>query len=871
MKAIGRTFLIGYALAQTAAAQTGVAYKQFNNYSLLPAYSTVQEVQHITPRVQAIQCLDNGFESGVGYWNHQWLPSNPCFVLSPGTPSPGSSMPGWVYNASCTYINPPFPPSTLQSQNTFIVENVARPGGGVKSMRIGSGMFQGNGGTGIEISKSFSLPLSGNNAYLSYWYKVDIPQGYDVGQAFEVTVSGSGCSGGFSHTDYLSPTASSPASGPWINKVVSLCNLDGCSITVAFRVKGCSNNGHSVLVYVDDICLVAETNPVITPVSPRCTNDAPVTLTASPAGGTFSGPGVSGNIFDPAVAGAGTHTITYSYTSPSGCSAPLSQTTTITVNPTPAVNFVPLSTYCVNTPPVDLNDAAVASPAGGIFSGPGVSGTVFTPSIAGPGTHSINYTYTDPVTNCSASSSAIIVVNALPLVSFTPPSSLCVNDPATDLNTAGIVNPTGGIFSGVGITGSLFDPLLAGTGTHIVTYSYTSPVTGCAASVTAVMAVHPTVNETESISLCPGQTYTLPSGVVVTAPGTYTSNVLTAYGCERIVTTTVTTCCHCEGSNWGNVSYVTPTLQTVVLQLTCNASLKPAIYDLECKVPVTLNAIYNCSSASCSSAEVVITPPSGPVTTHPLPYVFTPMLTGVYSIAYRGYCGATLCKTCYLRFRVKCPPVPTTPGQQRFQLALSAGASTLLTTSAKDSSAFAAASFLFDIRPAVLVGKQWGVQASVSYMKVTPSEEKLNEFLASRKYDRGQGSLVTRTSGSNLMIMAGPFFRTTANKWMFAIHAMAGINSNKVPGATLTRGTQVLFSNQTDKSLSPAYNGGIAITRFFSRRWGAGVFGDYAVSKSFVRNFASHRAAGSRDLVFSQVQKRIVTGVQVTYTFFSRN
>ncbi len=41
--------------------------------------------------------------------------------------------------------------------------------------------------------------------------------------------------------------------------------------------------------------------------------DAPVTLTGYPQLGEFSGLGISGNIFDPAAAGVGTHTITYTY------------------------------------------------------------------------------------------------------------------------------------------------------------------------------------------------------------------------------------------------------------------------------------------------------------------------------------------------------------------------------------------------------------------------------------------------------------------------------------------------------------------------------------------------------------------------------
>lgn len=49
---------------------------------------------------------------------------------------------------------------------------------------------------------------------------------------------------------------------------------------------------------------------------PYCIIDLPVTLSAFPADGTFSGPGVQGNHFNPVDAGVGLHTI--NYTSPSG-------------------------------------------------------------------------------------------------------------------------------------------------------------------------------------------------------------------------------------------------------------------------------------------------------------------------------------------------------------------------------------------------------------------------------------------------------------------------------------------------------------------------------------------------------------------------
>ncbi|TND07844.1 MAG: hypothetical protein FD123_2834 [Bacteroidetes bacterium] len=50
-----------------------------------------------------------------------------------------------------------------------------------------------------------------------------------------------------------------------------------------------------------------------------CVSDGPVALTGTPAGGTWSGPGVTGSTFNPATAGTGTQTATYSYTDSNGC------------------------------------------------------------------------------------------------------------------------------------------------------------------------------------------------------------------------------------------------------------------------------------------------------------------------------------------------------------------------------------------------------------------------------------------------------------------------------------------------------------------------------------------------------------------------
>jgi hypothetical protein len=72
------------------------------------------------------------------------------------------------------------------------------------------------------------------------------------------------------------------------------------------------------------------------------------------------------------------------------------------INPIPSVSFEPdNTTYCNNSGSVDLGGG---SPAGGVYSGPGVSNGMFNPSQAGSGLHPVTYTYTN-ASGCSNSSS----------------------------------------------------------------------------------------------------------------------------------------------------------------------------------------------------------------------------------------------------------------------------------------------------------------------------------------------------------------------------------------------------------------------------------------------------------------------------------
>ncbi|MCS6990618.1 MAG: MopE-related protein, partial [Chitinophagales bacterium] len=141
-----------------------------------------------------------------------------------------------------------------------------------------------------------------------------------------------------------------------------------------------------------------------------CEDASPVQIFPANPSAVISGPGIvsfGGNYyFDPATAGAGTHTITCSVGS-------YSSSQTVTVHPLPTVTMCSLPDMCDIDGPVALT---CGTPAGGIYLGTGVyddgfGNYFFDPSLAGAGSHVIIYLYSDPF-GCSGFDFTSVNVNA---------------------------------------------------------------------------------------------------------------------------------------------------------------------------------------------------------------------------------------------------------------------------------------------------------------------------------------------------------------------------------------------------------------------------------------------------------------------------
>lgn len=281
-------------------------------------------------------------------------------------------------------------------------------------------------------------------------------------------------------------TQGSPAGGTYSGTGVSSGTFNPATagagqfiLTYQYSNGGCSASDTSVIV------VNAAPSVTLGTFGDICSAASAVTLTGgSPSGGIYSGTGVSNGSFNPAVAGVGTHTITYTVTGSNSCSA--SATSSINVLASPTVTFSNLSAVCGNTPSFALSGG---SPAGGTYSGTGVSGGNFNPATSGAGQFIITYQYTN--SGCSATDTSVITVNATPSVSFGVLGDVCSNASPVTL-TGG--SPSGGTYSGSGVSNGTLNPSVAGTGSHTITYSYTD-ANGCsnAASSSINILTSPTV------------------------------------------------------------------------------------------------------------------------------------------------------------------------------------------------------------------------------------------------------------------------------------------------------------------------------------------------------------------------------------------
>jgi gliding motility-associated-like protein len=202
-----------------------------------------------------------------------------------------------------------------------------------------------------------------------------------------------------------------------------------------------------------------------------CATAAPVRLGGSPAGGTWSGPGVSGSVqngyfFTPTAALLGPQTLTYTYVGTGQCTSQASLQMTVTPPPVAAFTPLPRTAFCSQAPNLPTYQLT-GTPAGGTFSGPGVTGSSFAVGSAGVGTHTLTYTYT--LNGCTAQATQQVSVAPPPAVVPGPDTLVC---PDYRLPIRLRATPAGGVWAGPNVTPAGIFTVPAGfSGTAQLTYT----------------------------------------------------------------------------------------------------------------------------------------------------------------------------------------------------------------------------------------------------------------------------------------------------------------------------------------------------------------------------------------------------------------
>ncbi|WP_221412623.1 PKD-like domain-containing protein [Fulvivirga lutimaris] len=354
-------------------------------------------------------------------------------------------------------------------------------------------------------------------------------------------VTGASNGGGTSITQQLSNNTNTPGTATYtITPSANSCNGDAVTLIVTVNpTPTLATTGDEIL------CSGESTNIVLT--NPN-----------SVAGTSFSWTVINNiNSVSGAVNGSGTNisqalfvnsnspagSVTYRITpSANNCSG-VFEDVTVTVNPLPVVFAGFDYEICEDAGLLNLTASITGSASIGTWTGgnnptgfsnnPVVNGEVITYAFnqADIDAGSVTFTLTtdDPDAGgpCSVASDQITVtINLLPVVSFNglpAGGEVAENDPAIPL----FGSPSGGVFSGDGISGNSFNPAGGTVGVdNFVTYTYTDPATGCTNSDTQSVFVNgkpPIDLGNDNVQIClsadPELLVANPSGGVWTGTG----------------------------------------------------------------------------------------------------------------------------------------------------------------------------------------------------------------------------------------------------------------------------------------------------------------------------------------------------------------
>lgn len=300
--------------------------------------------------------------------------------------------------------------------------------------------------------------------------------------------------------EFVQLLASEP-SGMWAGPGIDPSgNIPGASFTAVYTYtinQECYLPADFVLVVMPQIQQVFSEN-----LGEYCNNQGAININALGPNPTFTGPNIAqiGDqaSFSPGSLTAGYYTISESGGDPNICMT-YTATHDILILEAPQVIINPIADICETTLPVPLTSNLPL----GMWTGPGVIGNLFDPSI-GAGTYTI--IFLDP-TSCDANGQLVINVFPEPEVIISDPGLICADGASVTLTSSA----PGGSWSGSGIvdaTTGMFNPVISGAGNISVNYS-TGGICPTSTDYLIIVTPVPTPNAGPDVTICEGDQTTL--------------------------------------------------------------------------------------------------------------------------------------------------------------------------------------------------------------------------------------------------------------------------------------------------------------------------------------------------------------------------
>jgi len=195
-----------------------------------------------------------------------------------------------------------------------------------------------------------------------------------------------------------------------LTSTTNLVNSTDFTLNVTDLSYGCQS--------YDEVTVIVSGGPLSLNVSSSasviCAGDS-ITLNATPTGGsgnysyswTSNPPGFTSNIQNPTIQPNINRTYICSVNDSINS---VSKNITVSVNPVPSISMnMPDTLFCSNENPVQIS----VSPSGGVFTGGGITGSIFDPSSAPIGSSNINYTYTTSQ-GCTTEANQLVFIKKAP-------------------------------------------------------------------------------------------------------------------------------------------------------------------------------------------------------------------------------------------------------------------------------------------------------------------------------------------------------------------------------------------------------------------------------------------------------------------------